>query len=83
MTRTQIQLTEDQYDALKRRARQERLSLSAAIRDAVDLWLRSRDRAGAVERSLAGIGRFRSGRKHISRHHDEELATIYAGNRKE
>ncbi len=81
MTRTQIQLTDDQYASLKKQARRENLSLSAAIRKAVDLWLRRSDRSEAIRRSLASIGKFRSGRKDISSRHDAELAKIYLGRR--
>jgi len=82
MTRTQIQLTEEQYTALKHRARREGISLSASIRAAVDAWLGRSERADAVSRSLASVGKFRSGEKDISRRHDDELARIYAGDRK-
>lgn len=82
MTRTQIQLTEEQYVALKERARRENLSLSAAVRAAVDHWLRRSDRKAVVERSIASLGRFRSGRRDIAARHDEHLAEIYSRSRR-
>lgn len=77
LTRTQVQLTKGQHHALRERAHREKKSLSAAVREAVDLWLAGADRAAVVERSLTAIGKFRSGRKDISRRHDAHLAEIY------
>ena len=83
MVRTQIQLTEEQYRALKEEAHQMGLSLSEAVRGAVELWLGRRERALRVQRSLASIGRFRSGRSDISERHDRYLADAYRGSPEE
>ena len=77
MIRTQIQLTEEQYRALKSRMQKEKVSLSGAIREAVDLWLHQSTRQDCAERSIASLGRFRSGRSDISEHHDDHLAKAY------
>jgi hypothetical protein len=79
MPRIQIQLDADQHEALKKRVQRERISLSGAIRVAIDLWLARSDRAATIARSLASVGKFRSGRKDISSRHDAELARIYLG----
>ena len=79
MVRTQVQFTEEQYRALKEEAHQMKLSLSEAVRGAVELWLSRRERALRVQRSLASIGRFRSGRSDISERHDSYLADAYRG----
>ncbi len=81
MIRTQVQLTDEQYQALKSRAHRENLSLSSAIRQAVEMWLKERDRSMLIEKSLASLGKFRSGRKDVSQHHDESLTEIYSGRR--
>jgi hypothetical protein len=82
MIRMGVRFTQGQYEALKRKARRDRISLSAAIREAVDLWLNRSDRDAAIARSLASVGRYRSGKKDISRRHDEELARIHGGDLK-
>jgi hypothetical protein len=74
-----MQLTDEQYRALKKLIAGKDLSLSSAIRQAVDLWLSQTDRSRKVERSLASLGRFRSGKRDVSRRHDEYLAEIYSG----
>jgi predicted DNA-binding protein len=77
MIRTQIQLSEEQYRRLKSCIRDLDISLSAAIREAVDHWLSGRDRAAVAERSLRSLGGFRSGRRDVSKRHDEHLADLY------
>jgi hypothetical protein len=77
MVRTQIQLTEAQYHELKERLRRRKVSLSAAVREAVDLWLRQSSREDLVECSIASLGKFRSGKSDISERHDEYLAEAF------
>jgi len=77
MIRTQIQLTAEQYRALKEEAHRRQISLSEAVRGAVALWLGQRERVKQVERSLASMGRFRSGMSDISERHDTYLAEAY------
>jgi hypothetical protein len=79
MIRTQIQLTEKQYRALKEEAHRRKLSLSEAVRGAVDLWLGQQRRGETVRRSLASIGRFHSGVSDVSERHDHYLAEAYRG----
>jgi hypothetical protein len=83
MTRTQIQLRDDQHDALKKRTSVLGVSLSAAIREAVDAWLLTHPggdttRSAAYKRAAACLGRFHSGSQDISRRHDEYLAEVWA-----
>ena len=76
MVRTQIQLTEEQYYALKRIAEIRKVSMAELIRRGVDEILRSNVSVSAgerKERALALAGRFRSGRADISGKHDEYL----------
>jgi hypothetical protein len=79
MVRTQIQLTEVQYQALKDEAHQQNVSLSEAVRAAVDLWLARLERSRRARRSIASLGRFRSGRSDIAERHDAHLTEIYRG----
>jgi hypothetical protein len=80
MVRTQIQLTEEQSQALKQLASERRVSVAELIRQAAEnLWRESstRDRAELKRRALAAAGRFRSGEKDLSTRHDDYLAKIY------
>ena len=75
MTRTQLQIDDDTYEALRLRAYKERKSMSAVVRELL------REGLGLEKRSdnLRGV-RFsfissaRSGRGDISVRHDEALA---------
>jgi hypothetical protein len=76
MVRTQIQLTEEQAEAVKRLAAQEGRSMADFIRASVDRQLlRS---VGVTEaerrrRALAAVGRFRAGASDIAEDHDAAL----------
>lgn len=80
MQRTQIQLTEEQSQALKTLAAERRTSVAELIRQATEDLLRQStnlSRAEMKRRALAAAGRFRSGRKDLSARHDDHLAEIY------
>ena len=77
MVRTQIQLTEQQYEALKRLSRSMKVSMAELIRQGVDRILKSSAYVSDEERSeraLAIAGRFHSGKSDISRKHDKYVA---------
>ena len=73
MIRTQIQLTEHQADALKRVARERRVSMASVIREAVDSVIDDEDRQARVERAIAAIGGFVDGEPDAARNHDRYL----------
>ena len=80
MIRTQIQLTDAQARALKALAAAEGRSMADLIRDAVDVILRARgvvDREEVKARSLAAMGRFRSGSRDLGRKHDDHLTDAF------
>jgi Ribbon-helix-helix domain len=80
MQRTQIQLTEEQSQALKTLAAERRISVAELIRQAAEDLLRQSStlsRAEMKRRALAAAGRFRSGEKDLSTRHDDHLAEIY------
>jgi hypothetical protein len=80
MIRTQIQLTEEQSREIKAAARQEKISMAQAIRNAVDEWLERRSRlteAARWQRSLEVVGKYRSGVSDIAENHDRYLAEAY------
>lgn len=77
MIRTQIQLTEEQAEALKRIASSRRVSVAEAIREAVDAMIRATttiDMEERRKRARAIAGKYRSGKKDISSRHDEYLS---------
>lgn len=80
MIRTQIQLQEDQMNALKKIAAEKQISLAELIRKAVDTVIKS----GAVpdyeerrKRAIDIAGKFSSGNTDIALRHDEYLAKTY------
>jgi ABC-type taurine transport system substrate-binding protein len=80
MIRTQIQLTEEQAQALKTLAAARRTSVADLIRQSVDEWLRQTigmDLAERRRRAIAAAGRFLSGQADISSRHDDYLAEVY------
>jgi len=79
MIRTQIQLEETQYRALKELAARQRTSVAELIRRAVENFLETSDWVSEQERrrrAIAAAGRFRSGVGDIAEKHDEYLAQI-------
>ncbi|WP_333656585.1 CopG family transcriptional regulator [Dissulfurispira sp.] len=74
MVRTQIQLTEDQAEALKRLATTRHLSVAELIRQAIDKMIKSAVLVDIEERrrrAIEAAGRFSSGLKNLSEKHDE------------
>jgi len=80
MVRTQIQLTEEQAKALKKMAASRHLSSAELIRRAVDSMIKSVTAADPEERRKRAIdiaGKFRSGKRDVSRKHDKYLAEAF------
>ena len=82
MERLQIQLTTEQAQRLRERAKQRRMSAAAVVREAVDAMLR--DLSGGPsdaerwQRSRAAVGRFGSGAPNrVSEDHDRHLEDVY------
>ena len=81
MVRTQIQLTETQFEALRARASTEGRSMADLIRGLVDESLSGGGRPGIEERrrrALAAIGRLgKKGPRDLARRHNDYLAEAY------
>jgi len=79
MIRTQIQLTEEQAEWLKRLAHQSRQSTAALLRQALDQFLtRQRpNRRALYRRALAAVGKYRAEPGDVARQHDRCLAEVY------
>lgn len=76
MIRTQIQLTEEQAQALRRVAAQRGVSMAAVVRDLIDQAL-GRPVSARAARARAAVGRFASGVGGVSREHDAELERAF------
>ena len=77
MVRTQIQLTESQAKSLRKLARRYELSVAELVRRGVDQVLASSPAVDVDQKkrkAIAAAGRFRSGRRDVSVHHDHYLA---------
>lgn len=80
MVRTQIQLTREQFEAVKRMAASRNLSSAEVIRQAIEAMLKSR---GGLEegqkrsRAFKAVGAFGSGMHDVSKKHDAYLAEAY------
>lgn len=73
----QVQLNEDQAEALRQLAVERRVSISEVVRGGVEMALESRPGAGMEERrrrALGVAGRFRGGGDPVSENHDLHLA---------
>ena len=81
MVRTQILLSEEQAAALHEMAARDGRSMADLVREGVDSLLRRRGGASREEikkRSLAALGRYRSGIRTLGRNHDEHLGEAFA-----
>jgi Arc/MetJ-type ribon-helix-helix transcriptional regulator len=79
VVRTQIQLTEEQAEALRRLAHERRLSMAALIREAVDRLLDGDDDRERWRRALSVVGKYRDkeGATDLGVNHDKYLAEAY------
>ena len=80
MIRTQIQLTDEQAEALKQLAAQEGKSVAELVRQGVDQFIRTRRAADPRElrrRALAVMGKFHSGDEDLSAEHDRYAAEAF------
>ncbi len=77
MVRTQIQLTEEQARALKKKAAERGLSMAELIRQGVDLLLAEDVRKDKRRRARAIFGRYRSDVTDAARNHDKYLDKAY------
>ena len=77
MVRTQVQLTERQYGALKKAAGRKGVSMAELIRQGVEKVLSSSaslDEEERGKRALDIAGRFHSSRSDVSEKHDDYLS---------
>lgn len=71
MQRVQLQLTDEQVEALQERARESGRPIAGIVREAVDAWIAADERRSRIDRALAAIGGFNSSVPDLSAKHDE------------
>ena len=79
MERTQVQFDPEQAAALKRRAAEKGISVSAVVREAVDRYLASDATEERIARVREAAGAFSSGLTDVSVEHDRYLAEDLLG----
>jgi hypothetical protein len=79
MIRTQVQLTEKQAEALRRRAMRENVSIAELVRRAVDAFTRGEPASEREcrDRAIRASGRFASGVRDTSSRHDDALVDAF------
>jgi hypothetical protein len=79
MIRTQIQLTDEQVEVLRRRSTRENRSIAELIRQAIDAFTRTEPPGNRElrDRAIAAAGRFASGVRDTSVRHDDALAEAF------
>jgi hypothetical protein len=80
MVRTQIQLTEKQYLQLKELSLKRRRSLATLVREGVEKVLKEAGEPNLDEarrNALLVVGKYHSGKKDVSAHHDKYLSESY------
>jgi predicted DNA-binding protein len=84
MIRTQIQLTEEQAQELKKLAAAQNRSIADLVRDGVDRVLESTggSRRERMLRAASAFGRFRSGTTDLAARHDDDFAEAVATRRR-
>jgi RecA/RadA recombinase len=81
MVRTQIQLTQEQANAIKKIARARHLSVAELIRQALESFIKSSAVMDIEERRKRAIeiaGQFSSGKRDISKEHDKYLEEAFS-----
>jgi predicted transcriptional regulator len=78
----QVQFSEEEVTALRRAASEQRVSISAVVREAVEHFVVQQDartRAAAVIRAKAAVGRFASKTGDASLGHDDYFVEAIEG----
>ena len=76
MKRTQIQITDKQYNYLKKISSERNISLAEVVREAISLYSSSTilvDQDLKIKDALSLIGKYKSGKKDISIKHDDYI----------
>lgn len=80
MVRTQVQLTNEQVQELKRMAADRGVSMAEIIRQSIDAFMRTPGLPSQAElrrRALLAAGSLRGGPSDLAKRHDEYLVEAY------
>jgi hypothetical protein len=79
MVRTQVQLTDQQAEALRRKSKRENVSVAELVRQAIDVFTRTEPPSDQElrKRAIRAAGRFASGVHDTSSRHDDALAEAF------
>lgn len=80
VVRAQIQVTQEQMEALRHLATRQEVSFAELVRRAIDALLRTQHVASTDDRrrrALEVAGQFASGHRNVSARHDEHLAAAF------
>jgi len=80
MKRTQIQLTDSQYNLVKEISKKKEVSMAEVIRESVEIFgsaLLLNSKEDKYEKAITSIGRFKSSNKDLSINHDKYLNKDY------
>ena len=80
LVRTQIQLSREQSERLRKLAAERHVSVAHLIRDGVDKLLAEQgegDRQERIRRSLSAVGSFDSGLTDVSARHDDYVVEAF------
>jgi hypothetical protein len=79
MVRKQVQLTDRQAEALRRRSKRENVSVAELVRRAIDAFTRAEppSERAVRDRAIRAAGRFASGVDDTSSRHDEALSDAF------
>jgi hypothetical protein len=78
MIRTQISMTREQGEALRRVAAVRRISQAAVLRDALDVVVANEERTRRIDRARRALGSFSSGTTDTSVEHDAALDDAFS-----
>ena len=80
MKRTQIQLTDSQYNLVKEISKKKEVSMAEVIRESVEIFgsaLLLNSKEDKYEKAITSIGRFKPSNKDLSINHDKYLNKDY------
>ena len=80
MVRMQVQLTEEQMQALRQISASSGRSIADLVREGLDRYLSARHQPTQeerIQRAMLVAGRFASGRRDVSAEHDRHLVDVF------
>ncbi len=73
MRRVQVQLTEEQLEALRQHAESTGAGIAAGVREALDEWIARAKRDDLWDQAMEVVGKYHSGLGDLGENHDDYL----------